>query len=231
MGDSLAENSAKMGRKAPCGGRGGMCILAPSDTDGAGSHMSENAALTDEMRERLVLFSYWLAKPRAEDDEALGDYMNAQASVDIDALFAREAAPTKERDEALDRVDELEDAEEILSVEVEKDCWVAVRSLLQFVGHTGFSEGVSAQDACDLIADAIRDERAQSADLRLQLDAAVEGELRFVFHDFPSHEPAQFIEVETPDGRSVNAGEWRKRPDGLVELVVRRAAQLTEGKS
>lgn len=46
--------------------------------------------------------------------------------------------------------------------------------------------------------------------------------VHLVFHDFPSHEPAQFIEAETPDGKSINAGEWRKRDDGLVELVIQR---------
>jgi hypothetical protein len=29
-----------------------------------------------------------------------------------------------------------------------------------------------------------------------------------------------FVEVETPDGKSINAGEWIDRADGLVELVI-----------
>lgn len=44
--------------------------------------------------------------------------------------------------------------------------------------------------------------------------------LHFVFDRPPGHEPARFIEVEAPDGRSVRVGEWRHRPDGLVELVI-----------
>lgn len=31
---------------------------------------------------------------------------------------------------------------------------------------------------------------------------------------------ARFVEVETPDGYSINAGEWRDRADGLTELVI-----------
>lgn len=44
--------------------------------------------------------------------------------------------------------------------------------------------------------------------------------LHFVFDGPPSHESGRFVEVETPEGRSVNAGEWRERKDGLWELVV-----------
>jgi hypothetical protein len=45
-------------------------------------------------------------------------------------------------------------------------------------------------------------------------------ELRFVFENFPGHDPARFVEVEDANGYGVNAGEWRERPDGYVELVV-----------
>lgn len=45
--------------------------------------------------------------------------------------------------------------------------------------------------------------------------------LRFVFDQFPCPEGARFVEVEDSDGKSVNAGEWRERPDGLVELCVK----------
>lgn len=41
-----------------------------------------------------------------------------------------------------------------------------------------------------------------------------------VFDGPPSHDGPRFIEVETPDGKSVNAGEWRERPDGYWELVI-----------
>lgn len=45
--------------------------------------------------------------------------------------------------------------------------------------------------------------------------------LHIVFQDFPGPDDrCVFVEVETPDGRSVNAGEWRKRDDGFVELVI-----------
>lgn len=44
--------------------------------------------------------------------------------------------------------------------------------------------------------------------------------LHIVFDKFPDHDGARFIEVEDGSGRSVNAGEWRKRDDGFVELVI-----------
>jgi hypothetical protein len=46
-------------------------------------------------------------------------------------------------------------------------------------------------------------------------------ELHIIFDGPPSHESGRFIEVEDENGRGVNAGEWRKRNDGLWELVIR----------
>lgn len=46
-------------------------------------------------------------------------------------------------------------------------------------------------------------------------------ELRLVFRAFPGPgDECVFVEAETAKGKSVNCGEWRKRPDGLVELVI-----------
>jgi hypothetical protein len=42
--------------------------------------------------------------------------------------------------------------------------------------------------------------------------------LHIVFDGPPSHDGGRFVEVETPDGKSVRAGEWHERPDGLWEL-------------
>lgn len=39
-----------------------------------------------------------------------------------------------------------------------------------------------------------------------------------IFDGPPCHECGRFVEVETTDGRSVRAGEWRKREDGLWAL-------------
>jgi len=44
--------------------------------------------------------------------------------------------------------------------------------------------------------------------------------LCFVFDRMPDQDGCTFIECETEEGASINAGEWRDRPDGLVELVV-----------
>lgn len=47
-------------------------------------------------------------------------------------------------------------------------------------------------------------------------------ELRFVFDGPPGPECGRFVECETPDGRSVNAGTWHDRGDGYWELRVSR---------
>jgi len=46
-----------------------------------------------------------------------------------------------------------------------------------------------------------------------------------VFDGPPSHDGPRFVEVETPEGKSVNAGEWRERPDGYWELVILAPAE------
>lgn len=44
--------------------------------------------------------------------------------------------------------------------------------------------------------------------------------IHFVFDSPPGPEGARFVECETPDGRSVNIGEWHRRTDGLWEVRV-----------
>lgn len=44
-------------------------------------------------------------------------------------------------------------------------------------------------------------------------------ELRIVCDGPPSDFP-HFIEVENEQGKSLRAGEWNERPDGLWELVI-----------
>ena len=41
----------------------------------------------------------------------------------------------------------------------------------------------------------------------------IKGELHIVFDGPPSHESGRFVEVETPDGKSVRAGRWEQRGD------------------
>lgn len=49
--------------------------------------------------------------------------------------------------------------------------------------------------------------------------SSVAGEdLHIVFGGPPGPVSGRFVEVETPDGRSIKAGEWATRPDGLWEL-------------
>ena len=46
--------------------------------------------------------------------------------------------------------------------------------------------------------------------------------LHIVFDGPPSHESGRFVECETPDGKSVNAGEWFERQNGFWELRVKQ---------
>lgn len=51
-------------------------------------------------------------------------------------------------------------------------------------------------------------------------DTQPEGALNVIFDGPPSHESGRFVEAETDDGRSINAGQWTKRPDGLWALRI-----------
>ncbi len=57
-------------------------------------------------------------------------------------------------------------------------------------------------------------------------------ELHFVCDGPPSHESGRFVELEDETGRSISLGDWKTRPDGLWELVIRldRALAAQEKK-
>lgn len=44
--------------------------------------------------------------------------------------------------------------------------------------------------------------------------------INIIFDGPPSHESGRFIEVEIDNGKSINAGEWIKRDDGLWALRI-----------
>lgn len=44
--------------------------------------------------------------------------------------------------------------------------------------------------------------------------------INVVFDGPPGPEAGRFVEVETDDGRSINAGNWSERPDGLWSLRI-----------
>ena len=78
------------------------------------------------------------------------------------------------------------------------------------IAHLRGDDYYRTQEACEAsAAEGAQSERAKSLP-----------ELRIVFDGPPAHESGRFVEVEDSNGRSVNAGEWRSRPDGLFELVL-----------
>lgn len=46
--------------------------------------------------------------------------------------------------------------------------------------------------------------------------------IHIVFDGPPGPDGGRFVEVETPDGKSIHAGEWTQRPDGLWALVIEK---------
>ena len=44
--------------------------------------------------------------------------------------------------------------------------------------------------------------------------------INIIFDGPPSHESGRFVEVETDDGKSINAGEWIERADGFWALRI-----------
>ena len=86
------------------------------------------------------------------------------------------------------------------------------------------------QHILGVLADLSEIRAAIAAALRAAHAAGVAAEreaLHIVFDGPPSHESGRFVECETSDGRSINAGEWHERPDGLWELRIPSAVQKT----
>lgn len=44
--------------------------------------------------------------------------------------------------------------------------------------------------------------------------------INIIFDGSPSHESGRFVEVETDDGKSINAGEWIDKGDGYWVLRI-----------
>ncbi len=44
--------------------------------------------------------------------------------------------------------------------------------------------------------------------------------INIIFDGPPSHKSGRFVEVETDDGKSINAGKWVERDDGLWALRI-----------
>lgn len=53
--------------------------------------------------------------------------------------------------------------------------------------------------------------------------------IHVVFDGPPGPTSGRFVEVETPDGRSVNVGEWKRREDGYWVLVLNVLADDVRG--
>jgi hypothetical protein len=134
----------------------------------------------DKAASLLRSLSASLAAVTAERDKVVKSMTEA-----YDLLAAKLDNATAERDEALDRIEELEADAERVSAEFERDCWKALRSLLakchfEWDGDAQL-EGVSAEEArehisttlaeCDRAAERFKAERDEAI---RQRDQAVE---------------------------------------------------------
>lgn len=99
----------------------------------------------------------------------------------------------------------------------------AVEVALAVCHREGYGVALSA-NAEDTFIEALMPIAALAVSPDAPAAAAGVEQLRFVFDRFPCPEGARFVEVEDENGRSLNAGEWRSRDDGLVELVLHRAS-------
>lgn len=48
----------------------------------------------------------------------------------------------------------------------------------------------------------------------------IEQPINIIFDGAPGSETGRFVEVETDDGKSIDVGEWRERPDGRWALRI-----------
>lgn len=90
-----------------------------------------------------------------------------------------------------------------------------------FAGY--FVSGTPRSDAINEVFGEIHRLRSELSTLR----AAQTGPgqtIHVVFDDGPGPVAGRFVECETPDGKSINAGKWIKREDGYWALVIERAA-------
>ena len=83
-----------------------------------------------------------------------------------------------------------------------------------FRTHCAWHDGFSRSD----IEAIVKEAEARGAAEQRRKDA--EGAIHIVFDGFPSPDGPKFVEVENPKGFSISVGEWRKRNDGLCELVI-----------
>ena len=123
------------------------------------------------------------------------------------------AAARRDAEEALRPVSD-DEAQEILSR------FIASHFRKHDREHARFRIPADPEHDDDLrMSQYIRETRALRALLAAEQGAPTP--LHFVCTDFPGPgNECVFVECETGDGHSINAGEWVRRPDGLVALVV-----------
>lgn len=153
-----------------------------------------NEAL-ERLKKLLRRMDYRSGEVRHEAGEAIYAMFVALASSEPE-LRAEIVRLTRERDEALSRVEELEGEAETVSAEFEGDCWKALRSLLSecnFDWRDVEPDGVTADDAREHISTTLDElekgetrnrERAEAAESRVEALSAEVGKLTEALEPF-----------------------------------------------
>lgn len=58
------------------------------------------------------------------------------------------------------------------------------------------------------------------SEVERQISSSATGKFHIIFDGVPGPQGPRFIEAETPDGKSVNVGNWQRHGDSLWALVI-----------
>lgn len=104
-----------------------------------------------------------------------------------------------------------------------KDCWIRDDYVGAYFEYRFNGEVLTAAMPEPIIDEILRLRDgeaallARCAELERKLETSA---INIVFDGPPAPESGRFVEVETDDGYSINAGDWIERPDGLWALRI-----------
>jgi hypothetical protein len=129
----------------------------------------------------------------------------------------------RERDEANDRLREMDEAVAVIGDLIDGQCVATDDS-----GFACMEEDYAGEPGpcfvCSISDVIFRLRAALSADT----DAGVDRFIDIVFDGPPSNKSGRFVESEDPSGRSIRAGEWIDRGNGLWALRIRSIPDNTD---
>lgn len=185
---------------------------------------AELAELRERVRELESSVDYWLKKALEAENKVCTLEIEQDAAIRELSKWSREAGRLEAR---LGRV-LREVGEDEIKLIYEALCWytskrhafasdIAQKSYRKRDGskptRSEVLEASKCSDLCDKIIDRLRAivERKENN---------MEKPINILFDGPPGPESGRFVEVETDDGKSIRAGEWIEREDGLWALRI-----------